>query len=35
MRTETLRRYAQEAGFRELEVLPIDNFFFRVYRLHQ
>jgi 2-polyprenyl-3-methyl-5-hydroxy-6-metoxy-1,4-benzoquinol methylase len=34
MRTETLRRYAQEAGFREVEVLPIDNFFFRFYRLH-
>jgi 2-polyprenyl-3-methyl-5-hydroxy-6-metoxy-1,4-benzoquinol methylase len=34
MRTETLRRYAQEAGFREVEVLPVDNFFFRFYRLH-
>lgn len=33
MRTETLRRYAQEAGFREVEVLPIENFFFRIYRL--
>ncbi|MEW5959291.1 MAG: class I SAM-dependent methyltransferase [Chloroflexota bacterium] len=33
MRTNTLRRYAQEAGFDEVEVLPIDNFFFRFYRL--
>ncbi|MBI1882427.1 MAG: methyltransferase domain-containing protein [Chloroflexi bacterium] len=33
MRTDTLRRYAQEAGFHEVEVLPIDNFFFRFYRL--
>jgi 2-polyprenyl-3-methyl-5-hydroxy-6-metoxy-1,4-benzoquinol methylase len=33
MRTDTLRQYAREAGFRELEVLPIDNFFFRFYRL--
>lgn len=35
MRTETLRRYALEAGFREVEVLPIDNFFFRFYRLYR
>lgn len=34
MRTGTLRRYAQEAGFRDVEVLPVDNFFFRFYRLH-
>lgn len=33
MRTDTLRRYALEAGFRGVEVLPIDNFFFRFYRL--
>ena len=33
MRAGTLRRYAQEAGFREVEVLPIDNFFFQFYRL--
>jgi SAM-dependent methyltransferase len=33
MRTSTLRLYAQEAGFRDVEVLPIDNFFFRFYRL--
>jgi SAM-dependent methyltransferase len=34
MRTNTLRQYAREAGFREVEVLPIDNFFIRIYRLH-
>jgi 2-polyprenyl-3-methyl-5-hydroxy-6-metoxy-1,4-benzoquinol methylase len=33
MRPETLREYAREAGFSELEILPIDNFFFRFYRL--
>jgi SAM-dependent methyltransferase len=33
MRTDTLQRYAKDAGFREVEVLPIDNFFFRIYRL--
>jgi len=33
MRTSTLELYAQEAGFSEVEVLPIDNFFFRVYQL--
>ena len=30
-----LRRYAQEAGFQRVEVLPIDNFFFRFYRLYR
>lgn len=34
MRTDTLRRYASEAGFRSVEVLPIENFFFRCYRLN-
>jgi len=34
MRADTLRKYAREAGFREVEVLPIDNFFFRFYRLY-
>jgi 2-polyprenyl-3-methyl-5-hydroxy-6-metoxy-1,4-benzoquinol methylase len=34
MRPETLRRYALEAGFRSVEILPIDHFFFRLYRLH-
>lgn len=33
MRTDALRRYARQAGFREVEVLPIENFFFRLYRL--
>jgi SAM-dependent methyltransferase len=33
MRTSTLRGYAVEAGFRDVEVVPIDNFFFRFYRL--
>ncbi|HYP27660.1 MAG TPA: methyltransferase domain-containing protein [Blastocatellia bacterium] len=35
MRPETLRSYALEAGFRAVEVLPIDNLFFRFYRLRQ
>jgi len=34
MRADTLRRYATSAGFRGVEVLPIDNFFFRFYRLN-
>ena len=34
MRPGTVRRYALEAGFREVEILPIDNFFFRFYRLY-
>ncbi len=34
MRPDTLRRYALEAGFRSVEILPIDHFFFRLYRLH-
>ncbi len=33
MRADTLRRYAMEAGFRSVDILPIDNFFFRFYRL--
>jgi len=33
MRSATLRGYAREAGFRDIEILPIDNFFFRFYRL--
>ena len=33
MRPPVLRGYASQAGFREVEVLPIDNFFFRFYRL--
>lgn len=33
MRPSTLERYAREAGFSLVEVLPVDNFFFRFYRL--
>ncbi len=33
MRPETLRRYALEAGFREVTVLPIQHEVFRLYRL--
>jgi 2-polyprenyl-3-methyl-5-hydroxy-6-metoxy-1,4-benzoquinol methylase len=35
MRPATLRKYATEAGFKDVEVLPIDNLFFRFYRLRQ
>lgn len=34
MRTGTLKRFAEEAGFCDVEILPIDNFFFRFYRLN-
>jgi 2-polyprenyl-3-methyl-5-hydroxy-6-metoxy-1,4-benzoquinol methylase len=33
MREETLRAYATDAGLSEVEVLPIENEFFRFYRL--
>jgi SAM-dependent methyltransferase len=33
LRESTLRGYAEEAGFSEVEVLPIENEFFRFYRL--
>lgn len=33
MRPDTLRRYAIDAGFADAEILPIDNDFFRFYRL--
>lgn len=33
MRPDTLRGYAREAGFAEVEILPIENDFFRFYRL--
>jgi hypothetical protein len=33
MRADTVRRYADEAGFRGFEVLPIENDFYRFYRL--
>ncbi len=32
-RQDTLRRYAQEAGFPEVETLPIEHDFWRFYRL--
>jgi cyclopropane fatty-acyl-phospholipid synthase-like methyltransferase len=35
MRLDTVKQYAQEAGFRDVEVLPIDHLFFRFYRLCQ
>lgn len=33
MRSDTLKQYAAEAGFCDIEILPIDNFFFRFFRL--
>jgi 2-polyprenyl-3-methyl-5-hydroxy-6-metoxy-1,4-benzoquinol methylase len=33
MRPDTLRAYARESGFRSVEILPIENYFFRFYRL--
>lgn len=33
MRAETLRRYAEAAGFSRFEILPIENDFWRFYRL--
>jgi SAM-dependent methyltransferase len=33
MRPDTLRGYALAAGFRDVEILPIENFFFNFYRL--
>jgi len=30
----TMRRYADEAGFGSVDVLPIENFQFRFYRLN-
>jgi 2-polyprenyl-3-methyl-5-hydroxy-6-metoxy-1,4-benzoquinol methylase len=35
MRASTLREYALEAGFREVEVLPVEHAQFRFYRLHR
>lgn len=34
MRPSTLRGYALDAGFNSVEILPVENFFFRLYRLH-
>jgi ubiquinone/menaquinone biosynthesis C-methylase UbiE len=33
MRPGVLRRYAEEAGFKNVAILPIENYFFRFYRL--
>ncbi len=33
MRASTVREYAEQAGFTEFEVLPIENDFYRFYRL--
>ena len=33
LRTDMLRRYAAEAGFTRVDVLPINNPFWRFYRL--
>ncbi len=33
MRTETVERYATDAGFSRFEVLPIENDWYRLYRL--
>jgi 2-polyprenyl-3-methyl-5-hydroxy-6-metoxy-1,4-benzoquinol methylase len=35
MRPNTVERYAREAGFSRVEILPIDHFFFRFYRLRR
>jgi 2-polyprenyl-3-methyl-5-hydroxy-6-metoxy-1,4-benzoquinol methylase len=34
LRPGTLRHYAEEAGFRRMEILGIDNLFFRFYRMY-
>lgn len=34
MRPATLRRYARQAGFSDIEILPVDAGFFYLYRLH-
>ncbi|HSB01693.1 MAG TPA: methyltransferase domain-containing protein [Anaerolineales bacterium] len=33
MRADTLRNYAAQAGFSQVDILPIEHFFFRFYRL--
>jgi hypothetical protein len=33
MRAPTLRRYAQDGGFADVEVLPVENMLWRFYRL--
>jgi hypothetical protein len=34
LRADTVRECAFEAGYAEVEVLPVENDFFRLYRLH-
>lgn len=34
MRPSTLKRYAAEAGFQSVKILPIENLFFNIYQLH-
>jgi hypothetical protein len=34
MRPDTLRAYAKEAGFSNVEILPVDHLFFRFYLLN-
>ncbi len=34
MRPSTLKRYAVEAGFQSMDILPIENLFFNIYQLH-
>lgn len=34
MRHTTLEQYASQAGFAQVDILPVDNDFFRLYRLH-
>jgi hypothetical protein len=33
MRPDIMRAYARAAGFRKVEILPIENYFFRFYQL--
>jgi hypothetical protein len=33
MRIDTLREYARQAGFSQVNVLPVENYFFRLYQL--
>ncbi len=33
MRFDTFRAYAEQAGFKDVEVLPIENILWRFYRL--
>jgi hypothetical protein len=34
LRVDTVRELATEAGYARVDVLPVDNDFFRLYRLH-